>query len=313
MKQNSSPAKSILTLFVLLALLSFKSNATIFKVTVANFQFSPANIPNVLVGDTIEWDWVSGSHTTTCDPATQGTGNLLPADAVPWNSDMNSTSTKFQYKVTAEGVYKYWCIPHSPNMAASFTASNALPVKLSAFKVTNENNKAVLNWATQSEENIAYFSIQKSNTGNDFKEIAKVQASGNSSSARSYNFTDHASSAADKFYYYMLEIVDKDGKKEFSLVNLYRNKTNTYSLIMFMSPNPVSTSGHLMLKFNAEEAGKMDVKIVNAEGKYLMQTSMDATEGVNNGHLMLGNISAGIYSVIFNLNGTKEVHKLIVK
>ena len=315
MKKISTP-KTILLIFVQVAFFSFKSNATIFKVNVEDFQFSPANIPNVMVGDTVEWDWVLGSfsHTTTCDPVAQGIGNSLPAGAATWDSPMNATTSVFQYKVTVAGTYNYWCIPHHAfGMVASFTASAPLPVKLSAFKVANDNNKAVLNWTTQSEENIAYFSIQKSKTGADFSEIARVPATGNSSTLRSYNYIDANSSSADKYYYYMLAIIDKDGKKEFSPVELFRNKLNAPTLITFMSPNPVSSSGHLMLKFNAEKAGKMDVKIANAEGKYILQTSMEATEGVNNGHLMLGNISAGTYSVIFTLNNIKEVHNLVVE
>ena len=75
-------------------------------------------------------------------------------------------------------------------MAGSFTASAALPVKLSEFKLVNENNNAVLKWTTESEDNIDYFSVQKSKTGADFTEIARVPATGNSSATKSYTYTD---------------------------------------------------------------------------------------------------------------------------
>ncbi|WP_018613818.1 choice-of-anchor tandem repeat GloVer-containing protein [Segetibacter koreensis] len=115
----------IVVLSLSLLLFSVLANATIHVVTVANFAFTPSNISNVLVGDTVRWVWGDGSHTTTCDPGSQGPGNSLPAGAATWNSPINSFNTTFDYKVTVPGVYKYWCIPHSPHMAASFTASNA--------------------------------------------------------------------------------------------------------------------------------------------------------------------------------------------
>lgn len=305
--------KVISILLIYLCFLNHSTTATVFTVNVSNFQFSPANIPNVVVGDVIRWEWVAGSfdHTTTCDPSTQS-GTSLPPGAATWNSTLNAANPVFEYTVTVAGVYNYWCIPHAPGMAASFTASAAVPVKLSEFKISNQNNNAVLNWTTALEDNIDYFSIQKSKTGADFVEIAKVPAFGNSSVTRSYNYTDPNSSLSDKYYYYTIAIVDKEGKKEFSPVELFKNKINISKLIISLSPNPVSRSGHLMLKFNADKKSKMDVKILNIEGRSVIETTMDANEGVNNGHLMLGNISPGSYSASFELNGIKEVYKLVV-
>lgn len=300
-------------LFIVVAvmLFHFKSGATLFTVSVSSNQFTPANIPNVVVGDTIRWVWQSGPHTTTCDPGINGADNSLPAGAATWDAPINASNTTFDYKVTVAGGYNYWCNIHGTSMIGSFTASAALPVKLTEFKIASENNNAVLNWTTSSEENTDYFSVLRSKTGSDYTEIAKVPAAGTSSVTRSYSYADPASSA-DKFYYYMVAVVYKDGKKELSTVQLYRNTASIAKLIMSMSPNPVSRSGHLMLKFNADKAGKMDVKIANLEGKYLIKTSLQASEGVNNGHLMLDALPAGTYSVIFTLNGIKEVHKLTV-
>lgn len=294
---------------------SFKASATIHLVTVSNFQFTPASIPDVLVGDTIQWNWEAGSfnHTTTCDPGSQGAGNSLPAGAATWNSPMTAANPTFQYKVTVAGLYNYWCIPHSPAMAASFTASNPLPVSLAEFKVSNVNNNALLNWTTASEENIDHFSIQKSKTGADFTEIGRVPASGNSSQLKAYSFTDPNPSVEDKYVYYNIAVVDKNGKQEFSPVKLFKNTGNIPKLVISLSPNPVSQSGHLMLKFNADRTSKMNVTIVDLGGKSVMKTTMQAVEGVNNGHIMLGAIPAGSYSVSFELNGLKEVYKLVVK
>jgi plastocyanin len=51
---------------VLIAGFAFASfaNATTHVVTVQNFSFAPSSF-TALVGDTVEWEWVGGSHTTT--------------------------------------------------------------------------------------------------------------------------------------------------------------------------------------------------------------------------------------------------------
>jgi hypothetical protein len=260
----------------------------------------------VVVGDIIKWVWVNGSHTTTSTD--------IPAGAATWDSPMNSASTTFQYEVTAPGVYNYQCTPHAAfGMTAQFTASALVPVTFSGFKTVNENNNAVLKWVTQSEDNVDYFSIQKSKTGSNFSEIAKVPAGGHSSSVRSYSYTDLDVSSSDKFYYYVIVSVDKNGVRQFSSVQLFRNNLNIPKLILTMSPNPITSAGHLMLKFNADKAGKMEVNVTNIEGRSVIKTDMQAYEGVNNGHLMLEGLSTGVYSITFKLNNVKESYALIVK
>jgi len=287
----------------LLTTFCIKSKATIFTVDVASFSFTPSNM-NVLVGDTVRWIWVSGFHNTT--------SGAIPAGASPWSSPITNRSTSFDYVVNVAGTYNYTCTFHG-QMVASFTASGPLPVKLSAFNVINENNNALLKWTTASEDNIDYFSIQKSKTSADFKEIGRVPAAGHSSEVKTYTFTDHISSSADKYFYYSIAIVDKDGKEELSKIELFKNKITSNKIILSLGPNPVSKAGHLMLKFNADRTGKMNVRLTSIEGKIIMQTTMQAYEGVNNGHLILGDLAAGSYSISFELDGIKEVHTLLVK
>ncbi|HKG69233.1 MAG TPA: T9SS type A sorting domain-containing protein [Segetibacter sp.] len=304
--------KKILLFSLNLLLISLVSNATIHVVSVANFSFSPATITNVIVGDTVRWEWVSGTHTTTCEPASQGAGNSLPSGAATWNSPITAGAPTFDYKVTVAGTYKYWCIPHKPEMAGTFEASGTLPVTLTSFAVNSLNSNVSLNWKTASEQNTDYFSVRRSLDGSEYTEIARIPAAGNSAGEKSYSFTDTKVSSAQQYYYYSLAIVDKDGKRTFSDTRLFKNKLVTLKLITSLSPNPVS-GGHLMMRFNADKEGKMNVKVIDAEGKSIISTLMQAYPGVNSGHLHLGNLSSGSYSIVCMLNGTKETHQVIVK
>ena len=108
------------TLILAGALCISAANATVHTVTVQNISFSPATF-NAVVGDTVEWVWASGTHTTT--------SRGIPNGAATWNNDMNSSSTIFKYKITTAGTYNYWCAIHTTMMEASFTVTAATGVQ----------------------------------------------------------------------------------------------------------------------------------------------------------------------------------------
>lgn len=293
-------------------LISISSKATIHIVQVSNFQFSPASVSDVIVGDTMRWIWVSGSHTTTDDPAIQPVTSL-PAGAPTWNAPINASSTTFDYKVIVAGVYNYLCIPHSADMRASFTASNGVfPIKLSLFAVTASNGKAIVKWNTMTEQNADYFSVRRSRNGSTFTEIARIPAAGNSTTEKHYSYTDQKIEKG-QFYYYHLAMVDKDKEQQLSETKMFKSEGVLNKLVLSLSPNPISGAGHLMLTFRAEKEGKMEVVVMNAQGQAIIRNQMQAYPGVNNGHVHLGNLRAGSYTLVCVMNGVRETHKIVFK
>ncbi|HMQ70468.1 MAG TPA: T9SS type A sorting domain-containing protein [Ignavibacteria bacterium] len=114
---NSEKGSGIINYVIILFsvfLLNSVSMATTHVVTVSSFQFTP-NTLSVTVGDTVKWQWVDGSHTTT--------SVTIPNGATPWNSPMTSSNQTFSYAVTVAGTYNYQCTPHSSIMMGNFTAS----------------------------------------------------------------------------------------------------------------------------------------------------------------------------------------------
>ncbi|MCB0724201.1 MAG: T9SS type A sorting domain-containing protein [Ignavibacteriae bacterium] len=124
---------------IVLTLVSLNSSqGTIHIIEVVNFNFAPSSV-NAVVGDTIKWMWISGSHTTTCDGST---GTSRPAGADPWNQPMNSGSSTFSYVIMVAGTYNYKCIPHFPSMVGTINAtvssisqtSSSIPERYSLYQ-----------------------------------------------------------------------------------------------------------------------------------------------------------------------------------
>ena len=292
-------------LFTFLLLTFIKLYATIHHISVADFQFSPTAVPNVIIGDTVQWNWVSGFHTTT--------STSVPGGATPWDSPITSGSSSFQYIATVAGQYAYVCTPHAPGMAGTFIVSAPVPVLLSEFLALNNGSQTTLNWKTSSEQNSDYFSVKRSINGSDYTEIGRVEAAGSSEAAKSYSFTDPSIPDNSKFVYYLIMIVDKDGKTQHSPTRMIVNKLAKAKLITSLSPNPISRQGHLMVKFSADEAGEMEAILSDMQGKAIRKIILSAVRGVNNGHIHLGDLPRGTYNLSFSLNRAKELHRIIVQ
>ncbi len=283
--------------------IAIHSHATTWNVNVEDFQFSPATL-NVTVGDVVHFVWVNGTHTTT--------SVSVPSGASTWSAPIDASDPFFDVSVTKAGTYSYHCNFHfTLGMTATFTASGALPVTLSAFSINTINKNPQLLWSTSTEINADHFSIRRSTDGINFKEIGTVAASGTSSLPKQYSFTDNKLPAAVTWLYYELATIDKDGAVELSPIKMYKNSQAVPGLIISLSPNPVGSMGHVTLQYNADSRGTMKATLIDMQGKIILETSLSSEPGINNGHIHLMGVAAGIYTLHFVLNGISESYRLV--
>ena len=87
-----------------------------------------------------------------------------------------------------------------------------LPIKLRNFMSILSDNTVRLKWQTISEENVDYFSIERSEDGDIFYEIGTVQGHGNSNDPIDYSFVDENPLFGTSFY--RLNAIDYDGTYE---------------------------------------------------------------------------------------------------
>jgi len=88
-----------------------------------------------------------------------------------------------------------------------------IPVELTSFTASVNENDVTLNWVTASEINNQGFEIER-NSGNGFQTIGHIAGYGTSSETHNYSFVDQSLNAGT--YSYRLKQLDLDGTFEYS-------------------------------------------------------------------------------------------------
>jgi uncharacterized repeat protein (TIGR01451 family) len=168
--------------------------------------------------------------------------------------------------------------------------SGTLPVVLVSFNGVWENNKTLLTWTTDNENNSRYFIIEK-RKGNNFSTIGTVNAKGNSSSRTDYNFTD--SVPLSGINYYRLKMVDQDGQFKYSAVIAAGGYTSDF-ILQPVYPNPFKKQ--LRVSFTAPNELNVQIRLVNKMGAVIYQKEYMSHKGLNELRIdEADQLAAGVY------------------
>ena len=122
----------------------------------------------------------------------------------------------------------------SPFTLASRTGNNPLPIELTNFDLSCENEKVIANWSTASEVNNNFFTLERSVDGLNFESIAFIKGNGTTIYKNSYSVTD--ANSIDGISYYQLKQTDFNGQtKTYSIKSVDCENKNSE---LFIYPNP---------------------------------------------------------------------------
>lgn len=204
---------------------------------------------------------------------------ITSTSAIPNNYTTNSN---FIYSITNGEVEDY------------FFAASVLPVTLERFTYAAGLCKVTFSWRTATELNSKEFAIERSSDGINFTSVAVI-ASHNEPNGADYSFSDEG--IADGNYFYRLNMIDIDGKHEYSNVLLV--KVNCDKVKIEISPNP-ATSRILIKGVNAGET----IKLHDMSGRTVMQSVVTGSLQL----IDLTKLSEGIYYVNIWKHG-QLIHK----
>jgi hypothetical protein len=197
-------------------------------------------------------------------------------------------------------------------LATRNTDQTPLPIELISFSAEVINNSEVrLNWATASETGNSHFTVERSNDGNNFENIAVLTGAGDSRSELRYQHTDQKPVSGRNLY--RLKQTDFSGEFEYSeLVSVFVSselKENQYTIF----PNPVSENQLLKLQYQANSKQILYIKVLSISGQVIEE--MTSTIEVGNGEIELdvSKWRKGLNILrIFDQNGQSKVFRIFV-
>jgi hypothetical protein len=181
---------------------------------------------------------------------------------------------------------------------ASMNTLTPLPVELLSFTGECDKNVMTLKWATATETNNHYFTLQKSSDGIHFESLADIKGSGTCREMHAYSYADHPLSRGP--YYYRLKQTNHNGTcvyfKTISMDEDCAEITAGDLSIVNVYPNP-STGRFLKLEYVSDRDRKATLSFKNILGQELYAIDLELSKGTSVKDIDMNAVSAGIYFV----------------
>lgn len=159
-----------------------------------------------------------------------------------------------------------------------------LSIDLASIKATNYVHSNRIDWMTANENDATYFEIERSNDGEKFETLNKLDAKGKAS-----DYTYHDEQPLDGANYYRLKMFEKNGNHAYSTtVKASAKGDNTVRIEAF--PNPVINV--LGIKIN-NAANDATVTVVDVTGRVVRTAELNNTQAT----VSMSSLANGIYYI----------------
>ncbi|MFH0866622.1 MAG: T9SS type A sorting domain-containing protein, partial [Bacteroidota bacterium] len=223
-------------------------------------------------------------------------------DGSAWASPVGTVNTGSDYVNNISGINasRVWVLSDN---------TNPLPIELLAFSAACDGDKVNINWSTASETNNDYFSVERSANTVEWDPVANVDGAGNSNTWLYYSAVDN--SPLDGYSYYRLKQVDFDGAFSYSdAVQVGCENEEAFNLI---SVRPGQQDDELVLIFTAEEGEQYNISLFDDRGRLIKNLTGKSVSGYNEVHIIVNDISAGIYMLTLQSNNKFFGQKILLK
>ena len=187
--------------------------------------------------------------------------------------------------------------------------NSPLPVELSSFNASVNNNTVLLMWVTETETNNYGFEIERQilkqvqNDNNNWETIGFVEGYGNSNSPKSYSFTDGNPVGGNKFYY-RLKQINNDGQFKYSNI-VEVNLTPTEFSLYQNYPNPFNPN--TTIKYQVPKECKVSIKIYDLLGAEIIELLNEKREpGIYEIEFNAASLPSGVY--LYKLTDGNSAH-----
>ncbi len=179
-------------------------------------------------------------------------------------------------------------------------------VKLLGFRAKSEDKTIILDWATATESQNAFFVVERSINGIDFHDYARVPGEISSFARKNYLFED--ASMPSGIYFYRLRQETTYGSQSFSeLVQVKHRLSISLAITDFSISMAEST---LKLGFHCENEGATAIRLLNLAGTTIFSKKIEAIPGRNTTSFLIPHFQRGIYILTATQND-ETAHRTI--
>ena len=208
------------------------------------------------------------------DSYSQSGGNLYVLGTTSGNSDAESNAqgaTELENDFTE--IYNY---------VMGYSETGTLPVEFHYVKAEKNGSTVKLTWATASELNNDFFTVEKSQDSKNFEAIGTVAGAGNSNTLLTYQFTDTKLPTGTQ--YYRVKQTDFDGQFDYSDIVSVSNASqaehkNSNVTILTVVPNPFED--RFNVDFDLSVAGPVEVSLIHQNGSVAASEVIEGYAGNN--------------------------------
>lgn len=256
------------------------------------------------------------TYTYAAAEATGGvTGKKALLQAQRYNTSTNKwdaplagqTANAAANTVTEPGITQF-----SPRALAIST--NPLPIELLRFNATLTDSLVEITWATATEKNNNFFTVEKTLDGNAFEIVTIIKGAGNSSNVHNYSAMDHHPYPGVS--YYRLKQTDYDGQNSFStLIPINYYPQAGVNFLVYPNPANGDVINFLFTSGRRDNPGIMTITILDETGVLRDGGSLTAYHDWHHAYSVnpIEKLKPGIYMIMVTFNGNTYVRKFVVR
>lgn len=184
--------------------------------------------------------------------------------------------------------------------AACVNCMSSLPVELTAFQVSLENNAVACDWWTETELNNDFFTVERSLDGIHFEAIATLKGAGTSLEPLHYKIYDY-DPYLDVVSYYRLSQTDYNGiTRLHDIQSIKPKRTNELTIY----PNPSNGT----IQITGDYKTLLASKLFDTSGREIALNHPSA----ENGEITVSSLPIGVYTLVYFDNEETISERIIV-
>ncbi len=222
------------------------------------------------------------------------------------NGNSSASTVNVSYETSNSSLLAL--ISTSTNWYSSGTAiadppsyTGALPVTYLNFGAKYTNNQVAVSWETATEQDNAYFDVERSADAENFTAIGRQTGKGLSDTRQAYSFIDE--SPLPGWNYYRLKQVDTGGTFALSRPVAVLNEGSLAGTALKLWPNPASGEVSVQLDGNAPISA---LRVSNMNGQWLSVPNTGNT-------INTSNLASGLYIIEAQTQDGRSLRQRFVK